>query len=388
MPQTVTRGPESTASVSSATQERYVEKEIARLTPDAAPLVVMTRSLKKKSIDHFKPEWFEKDLPARWDQVNNGAGYASGATSVVVDNASYFSVADIINVPRTAEKMRVSAVNTDTGALTLARGVGSTAAAALVDNDDLQIIGNAYAEGADRGIPKSHQPTNPYNYTQIFRTPFGQTRTESKTRHYVGGEKELAAEKLVEHMVDLERAFWFGERNRDTSDTGAPRNLMGGVLFYATSNITDFGTTVTEAEMESFMQNVTTYTGSGPKRALFASGIWISQLSQIAAGRLQTVSDKNATFGISVTQWITGHGTLNIIKNPLFENGAGGVGYGGYAAALDVGKLTYYYLADDNTKLRKNIQDPGVDGYVHEYLTECSLGFKNPSLHGIAKGLT
>ena len=382
------RARESTANTLSTVHERYVDREIHRLTPDAAPLTVLLRQIGKKSIPTTKPEWYEKELPARWDQVNNGAGYADNATSIVVDNAAYFSVRDIVNVPRTAEKMLVTAVNTGTNTLTVTRSVGPTAAAALVDNDDLQILGPGYAEGASLGNEKSHQPTAVYNYTQIFRTPFGETESERQSQKYVGGEKDLAAEKLVEHMIDIERSMWFGEREIDTTSTANPFRTQGGVLYFATSNVTDFGAAVTEAEMETWLQGITTYTASGDSRTLFASPTWISQLSQIAAGRIQTVSDRNATYGLKVTQWVTGHGTLNIVKNRLFENGAGGNGYGGYAAALDVKKLQYFYLGDRNTKLRRNVGTPGDDGYTHEYLTECALGFHNPSVHGVGKGLT
>lgn len=388
MAQTVIRARESTTNVLSNVVERYVDKEIHRLTPDAAPLTVLMRQLRSKSIDSQKPEWYEKGLPARWDQVNNGAGYADNATSVVVDNAAYFSVNDTVNVPRTGEKVRVTAVNTSTNTLTIVRSVGSTAAAALVDNDDLQILGPAFAEGAALGAEKSHQPTNVYNYMEIIRTPFGQTESARQSRQYVGGEKDLMAEKLVEHMIDIERKMWFGEREIDTTSTANPIRFMNGVLAYATSNVTDFGSTATEPEMETFLQNVTSYTGSGDSRTFFASPLWISQLSQIAAGRLQTVSDRSATFGIKVTQWITGHGTLNIVKNRLFENGAGGTGYAGYAVALDTSKLQYLYLGDRNTKLRRNIGTPGDDGYTSEYLTECCITLHNAELHGVAKGLT
>jgi hypothetical protein len=387
MAQTVIRARESTANIAAGVIERYVDREIARLTPDAAPLTVLMRQLKSKSIPSTKPEHFEKDLPARWDQVNNGAGYTAGDTAIVVDNAAYFSVSDVFNVPRTAEHIRVTAVTTATNTLTVSRAVGSTSAAALVDNDDLQILGPSFAEGAALGSEKSHQPTNPFNYTEIVRTPFGETESERQSQTYVGGEKEMMAEKLVEHMIDIERKMWFGERNLDTSDTAKPRRYMGGVLYWATSNIKDFGALMTEPELEDWLQDVFSYTASGESRTLFASPDWITELDQLAAGRIQTVSDRNATFGIAVKQWITGHGALNIVKNRLFENGAGGQGYGEYAVALDTGKLTYVYLGDRNTKLRKNVGDPGDDGYTHEYLTECCLLFKNKEVHGIGKNI-
>lgn len=388
MAQTVIRAPESTANVAAGVIERYVDREIHRLTPDAAPLTVLTRRAKSKSIPSTKPEWFETGLPARWDQINNGAGYTAADTAMVVDNAAYFSIRDVVNVPRTAEKMRVTAVNTSTNTVTFARSVGPTAAAALVDNDDLQILGNAFAEGASLGLPKSHHPTAVYNLTQILRTPFAQTRSQRDSQTYVGGEKDLMKSKLIEHMIDIERTALFGERDIDTTDTGQPVRYAGGALYYLTSNVQSVGGTWTEALIEAWTQNVFSYTGASGSRILLASPLAVSVLSQVAAGRIQTVSGKDQTFGISVAQWITGHGTFNIVKERLFENGPGGVGYGGYAVAIDPDKLSYFYLGDANTKLRKNVGTPGDDGYTHEYLTECCLGFHNPETMGVATGIS
>lgn len=384
MAQTVIRARESTANIVAGAVERYVDREIHYLTPDAAPLTVLLKRTRKKSIPSTKPEWFEKDLPARWDQVNNGGGYTAGDTAIVVDNGAYFSVRDEVNVPRTAEKMLVTAVNTGTNTLTVSRGVGSTSAAALVNDDDLQIIGNAYAEGAGLGNEKSHQPTNPYNYTQIERTPFGQTESQRQSNVYVGDEKDLMREKLIEHMIDLERTALFGERNIDTTSTANPIRYAGGALYYLTSNVTSAGT-LTEPEFETWAQGVFANTNASDSRVLLASPLLISTIGQIAAGRLQTVSDRNATYGINVTQWITGHGVFNIVKHRLLESGAGGQGYSGYGIAIDPSKTRYFVLGDRDTKLRKNIGTPGDDGYTHEYLTEACMGFHNPSSMGVLK---
>lgn len=385
MAQTVITARESTQNTNF--QERYVDREIARLTPNAAPLTVLLRNIKKISVPSWKPEHYEKGLPARWDQVNNGAGYASGDTAVVVDNAAYFPVGALVNVPRTGEHMRVTARVISTNTLTVSRSVGPTAAAALVDDDDLQILGTTYAEGAAKGTPQSHQPTAVFNYTEILRTIFGESESERQSQKYVGGEKDLMAEKLVEHMIDIERKMWFGERDIDTTSTDNPIRYMGGILYYATSNIKDFGGTFSEGEMEDWGASIGLYPGTSDTRTLFASPTWFGEIAQTAGARLQTVTDANATYGIRVSQWITGNLTFNIIKNRVFENGAGGTGYGEYAVALDVAKLAYLYLGDRNTKLRKNIETKGDDGYEHEYLTECCPGVKNPELAGVGKNI-
>jgi hypothetical protein len=64
---------------------------VLELEPEAAPLTVFTKKLSKKRTVNPAFNWLEDELAPRFDQVNNGAGYASGATSIVVDNGAYFA---------------------------------------------------------------------------------------------------------------------------------------------------------------------------------------------------------------------------------------------------------------------------------------------------------
>lgn len=392
MAQTVIRARESTRNIPSSRSVRDVSKMIAYLDPDAGPFTNILQRASSRAAIQPKFEWSEKDLEARWDQVNNGAGYASGATAVVVDNGKYFSVNDVVNVVRTGEKMLVTAVNTGTNTLTVARGVGSTAAAALVDNDDLQIIGQAYAEGANKGAEKSHQETWKYNYTEIFRIPFGVTNTQTNSENYTGPDRQrLRIEKMVVHKIDLERSALFGERNEDTgtnATTDNPVRYTGGLLYFLTSNGTNAGGVLTEPSVETFLQNVFGHTGGdADTRLLLASPLVISVIDQLAAGK-QMLVPKEKTYGVAINQWVTSHGTLLIAKHRLLENGAGGQGYAGYAIAVDPRKCTRRYLQNRDTMLRKDIQNPDADAWTDEYLTECGWQIENPELHGVLSGVT
>ena len=222
------RAAESTENIPSARRVRDVVKDLKYLDPDIAPLIQILQQANSASTSNSKFEWFEKDLPARWDAVNGTTGTG---TSVVVNNSEYFSVGDIVEVPRTHEKMRVTVVTTSTDTLTVVRAVGSTTVASLTSADDLLIVGNAYAEGSLAGNPKSHAETNPYNYTQITRTQMSVTGTEMESENYIGPDRpRLHMEGGIEHKLDLERTALFGERNISTSgydSTDNPRRPGG-----------------------------------------------------------------------------------------------------------------------------------------------------------------
>lgn len=381
---------ESTANVPSSRGVRDVGKGIAYVNSDQNPLIALTRNAKgqTRKATNRKVEWIEKEmLPPRWDQVNGAA--TTGETSVTVDNGGYFTAGDIVRVVPTGELLFVSSVSSNT--LTVTRSFGDsdgTAAATISDNSDLLILGNAIAEGAAVGTPKSHQEVYKYNFTQIFRTEFGATGTEAVTLNYTGNDRlRMAKEAAIEHAVDIERVFLFGERNEDTGTTASPRRSAGGLEYFLTSNLKDASGTLTEPEIEDWVQDLFQQTGGSSKRLLLASPKTCSVIDQLAAGRLQTVP-KEDTFGVAIKNWTTAHGDLMIVKHPLLTNGAGGTGYAGYNFAIEPSRLKYVYMDGRDTKLLKDRQAPGDDKFVDEYLTECSFEIHNDPYHGVLYGVT
>lgn len=390
MAQTVIRAAESTENIPSGRRVRDVVNELSRLDPDIAPLTQILQLSRSASAQDPKFEWGEKDLEARWDAVNGTTGTG---TSIVVDNSEYFSVYDVVQVVRTGELIRVTAVTTSTDTLTVARGVGSTSTAAVADNDDLLIVGNAYPEGSLSGTPKSHTETMPYNYTEITRTPAGVTGTEMNSTSYFGDARSrLRMEKGQMHKIDLERTAHFGQRNIDTTSTDNPVRYTGGLYYFfgTAANVTDVSSTgtLTMPTLETFLQSVFQHTGSSESRLLLAAPAVISIFDLLGASRIQTTSGEE-TFGMKVKTWLTSHGTLNIVKDRLLENGpTSGQGYGGEAWALDIKRLRLRYLSNRNTKFLEDIHANDYDGVKDEYLTEAGWEMKNPLLHGRLTGVT
>ena len=316
------------------------------------------------------------ELSPRWDAVNFASGYNTSATSIVVDNGSYFRAGHIIRNTDTGEQMLVTAVSTNT--LTVTRAFGSTAAAAITDNDSILIIGDASAEGADSPAVKTTQESKVTNYTQIFRTPFDVTETADASEMYGGRDLSYLRKKHgIEHKKDMERAFLFGEKKEDTSGT-QPRRTTAGLNSYVTTNRTDASGALTEAEFETFCRSLFRY--GSKKKTLFASPLVVSAINSWAGAKLQVVpSDK--TFGISISQYVTGHGTLNLVKHDLLEQD-----YSGYAFGVDTSNVMYRPLRD--TSLKMNIQDADSDTQKDEYLTEAGLQVNLEKTHAVLYGVT
>lgn len=319
-------------------------------------------------------------MQQRWDAINNGAGYADSATDMVVDNISYFAVGDIVKVPRTGECLRVTVVTTGTSTITVTRAYGETSAAALVDNDVLVIIGNANAEGATSPTLKSIKESALYNYTQIFRTTLGATETEKASEYYGGNDLSYTrAKKGKEHRIDIERAMLFGELKEDTTGT-QPVRTTRGLLKFITTNVTSDVGTLTKKAFDEFCATAFQY-GSDEK-ICFASGILLSAISTIAGQVLQTRIGEE-TFGLSIKEYISPFGKLNLVYHKGLESL-----YNGMGIVVDLPNIMYRPLKGRDTKLKTNIQANDADEQKDEYITEAGLQVELEKTHAVISGVT
>ena len=371
----------STGNVTAVRRVVDIASKIDVLEPDSAPLTQLTKKVEKHVAINPDFKWMEEEALTKTDQINYVTGYTSGATSVTVDTGANFRAGDVVKDVTTGEQFLVSAVTTN--ALTIIRGWGSTSATTVSDDDYLLIIGNANQEGTTKRDIKVADQTPKTNYTQIFRTPFGITRTADKSEMYGG--KDLAHQRmvqLIEHQKEIERTFWFGEPKEDTSNFTNPNRATGGVDYLISTNAAGMSGTMTEAEFEAFLRDGFRY-GSKTKW-LFAAPIYLSAINFWAKSAL-FVAPKDKTYGIDVRQWLTPFGMVNIVNCNLFTENAT---YGGYAYLLDLDGLAYRYLTDSDTRLKTNIQANDADGEEDEYISEVGFELRNEKKDALAYGTT
>jgi hypothetical protein len=356
---------------------------ISLLEPSAQPLTVFSRAAEKMRTVATKFSWLEEQSKARFDLINNGAGYASGATSLVVDNGAYFAQWDQILVTRTGEQMRVDGVSTNT--LTVTRGIGSTAQA-IVDNDELMIIGSAQSENDTSKPAASDIPSKVTNNTQIFRTPF-----EASDSLRASGFQASPAEwdrqsrnKGIEHAKDIEYTSLLGRKSA-TTVSGKENRTTGGVLSFIATNQTDAGGDLSETEWNAFLLQQGRY--SQQNKLALCSGIGLAALQKFPAGKMQWKQDESS-YGINVGHFYSPFGSLNCVWHRLLE----GAKYSGYIVVIDMDEVAYRYLANDelnrDTKILPNRQPRDQDGRKDEFLTECGLKFGQERKHGLISGIT
>lgn len=186
----------------------------------------------------------------------------------------------------------------------------------------------------------------------------------------------------TQHSLDIERAFLFGEKKNGTGSNSLPMRATGGVLEFIEQNnayVQDQGGILTAPDFNTFLREGFTYGNN--QKMLFAGGPVLQAINEFARGQLQTVVGAN-TYGVEISKYRTAFGSINIVHHPLLVED-----YGGYAFLLDMECFRYRYMNNRDTKLRTNVQAPGVDGEIDEYLTECGLERKQAARCALLKGV-
>ncbi len=356
---------------------------INMLEPSAQPLAVFSRMANKKKTVATKFSWLESRSKARFD-TTSGAVASTTTTTIPVTHGAYFQQWDQVLNTRTGEQMRVDAVIGDN--LTVTRGIGSTAAN-LNSGDELLIIGTAQPEGDTSKDARSNLPSKVTNYTQIFRTSFEVSGSLEASAFQVAPAEwpRQAKDKGIEHAKDIEYTLLLGRKSATTPGNAEARTT-GGLLSFVTTNQTDAGGDLSEAEFNAWMGQFARYS-SGQGLLALASQVAVSALNKFPASKQQTKNDET-TYGMSVTHYTSPFGSLNLVYHPLLE----GTKYGGYLIGVNMDEVAYRYLGNDqvsrDTKVLPNRQAPDLDGTKSEYLSEIGLEFGLTEKHGVLTGIT
>jgi hypothetical protein len=362
-------------------------ERINLLEPSAQPLAVFSRRASKRRTVATKYSWLEDKSKARFAATAATASTTVGTITLAAGQGAFFQQWDQFLNTRTGEQLRVDGVAGD--ALTVTRNINSSGVGtgvAMNSGDELLIIGSAQPENDTSKPARSDLPSKVSNNTQIFRTPFEISGSLQASAFQVqpGEWPRQARNKGIEHAKDIEYTFLLGRKSA-TNPGSTEDRTTGGVLSFISSNQTDAGGDLSEAEFNAFMLQVMRY-GSGSKLAL-ASGVGVSALNKFPASKQQTRNDED-TYGMNVTQYSSPFGSLNLVYHRLLE----GTKYSGYIIVVDMEEVAYRYLANDemnrDTKVLQNRQPNDQDGRKDEYLSEVGLEFGLQQTHGVLTGIT
>jgi len=382
---TGSRGPEDHVS------QRVVldmQDRILLYMPSATPFTTITGGIKgKRKAFNRQFEWLEKDFKPRAAEVTTA--YTAGATTVIVSatDATKIAANDLLKNTRTNEILLVT--TPATGSMTVVPGIGGGSADGAV-GDKLLILGSSYTDYATIGTFKSITEYRNYNYTQIFRKPFGFTGRDLVTELY-GGDDKMTETKWqgVEHKRDIEYALLFGKRHLIAAAGGVhERTMTGGLDWAINTNRWDVtGVSLTKRAFDEFLEEGLRWgrggylQGSGTKY-LFHASRWGTEINSWADNKLEyRVLDKQ--YGMSATEYVSPHGRVMLVHAPILDEF-----HPDMAFLVDVNHVDYVYLRQRDTKLLSGREANDLDGESYEYFSDCGLQVEFEQSHAILSGLS
>lgn len=359
-------------------------KGIHNLYPNAAPLLhVITRASKQVVSD---PEFnhFEKQFPAQVLQADGGE--TDSATSLTVNSGDANKVRKdhLLRNTRTLETVRVTADPSVGTEVSIARSVGTTAAAAINDDDYFIVIGTAHSEGDPVPTAVWYDPSKVYGACQIFRNSTDQTETARRTDMRTGPiSKEARREALLLHEIDKERAFVFGEYSVSASGN-AVRRTTAGLLEKISTNVTDFAGTVSRSAFNSALADLFV-DGSSEKLFLGGNGSILTLWNMVESMAWNVYDRTDASYGIKISEFVTPFGSLMVTHDKLLTKTQD---FSDWAIVVDPEYLGYRFVKGRDTELLRNRQNPGDDRVIDEYLAEVGLEVMHEETHAVFKNMT
>lgn len=381
----------------------YLRKSYAanmlRYAPNGmAPLFGLTNMAGTGTALSVEHGYFAKTMV--FPSVTLTAPVADGvATSFTVASTANILPGDLLRANSTGEIVRVAAV-VDATTLTVLRGVGQIAAAAIASSVVLYGVGNAHEQGSVRPASRLMNPVRVQNNTQIFRNAWALPGTMEAIAPIVGN--SLVAESRQDcglfHAADIEKSMIFGQKSGQIVNQQYMTTMDGIVetvrRLAPAGNTTVAGATTDYDELEDALEpcfDTITNGRNGNERVLIVGGTARKVINQIGrlSGQYQIV-DGQTNFGLQFQTFKTSRGTFRMIEHPMLNSNDD---WKKMAIALDLPSIKMMYLQGRKTQNREyNMNgtpvDSGIDAVGGTLTTECTLEITNPSAHAVIYGLT
>lgn len=278
-------------------------------------------------------------------------------------------------------------------------------------NAPISIIGNANAEGSNSRPGIFVKPFLQQQFTQIFKNSFSVTGTAAVVPTDWDGRgtyPELSQDNLTQHMVQMERAFFWSKRSYSTViDDGeeVPLRTMGGLIWFleqyeaadspyrggtgaaALTSINDddkriikpTNNTMTFAFFsETLMERLfRVVSNKGYEKICMCGNGFLGVLNAYLRANTETTRayKSETSIGWNVYTVEFPWGTVHFKTHPLFNRDPNRR----YDAwFLDIGGLVYRPLRGRDTMKLKNQQKNGYDKRKDLWLTETSLEVRLP----------
>lgn len=388
---TITSGQRRFASIGTARLKPQVIEKLIKKHADACPVVALLNKLGKvKTVGQPTFYHFEGDRLPRVLEIDLGAGYTSGDTSIVVasGHSKRLQPNTILRVARTSEMIRVTAVNTGTETLTCTRGFGGSTAAALLDNDELHICGMADTDGNTAPSGISSEPTQVTNALQIWKKVVELSGRDINADNYGEDEKVRAIADIHESlMLEMETGYLF-----NTGISTSDPTMSAGFDKWVTTNVSDLaGVELDEQSWNTWLRNIGRYNhGKSMKRSMAFVGTNICEALDSFGRDVVRYEANDETLGIKAMSYQNSFMDLKLVRHGLFDDNLGsGASYGrwgGRALFINFDYAGRAVFKGRALNLYDNVELPGTDGKKWMYMADEGLWVAAETYHGIMKG--
>jgi len=293
---------------------------------------------------------------------------------------------------------------------------------ATIDDAKCTVIGTSFAEGSGAPDVFSESLDDDFGFTQIFKTAceMSNTARATKYRGYDDEFQRIWNLKLREHKIDIERAMLFGQR-ASTGGIQYSEGIAGHIIANGTAvgGTTDLAYSAGAPYFRSAAADELTYDrllsdfevvydparGGGDSKLALASLPAISFFNKLGKDSFLHASmsyngtnqppsgtalsnsalrynmdEKNGSYGHKIMVLETIHGTLNLVKEPLFRGNAAG-----FIAMVDLDHVAYRPLVGNgvnrDTQIMTNVQSADEDLRKDMIMTEAGLEISLPESH-------
>ena len=285
------------------------------------------------------------------------------------------------------------------------------------DATKCQVIGTSYAEGSGAPDVFSEELETDSGLTQIFKTACEMSNTARATRYrgYADEFQRIWNNKLREHKVDIERAMLFGQQ-ATVGGIQYTEGICGHVIKNGTAVVNDAAlsyssgapyfrsSTASELTYDRLLSDFEVVYdpargGTDAKLALASMPVltFFNKLGAdaflnktLTAGTSDTVNDvsnlrynlseKQGSYGHRILSVDTIHGTMNLVKEPLFRGFSSG-----FLMMVDLDHVAYRPLVGNgvnrDTQIMTNVQSADEDLRKDMIMTESGLEVSLPETH-------
>ena len=274
------------------------------------------------------------------------------------------------------------------------------------------VVGNSWGQGS--GYPETWKD-NPfstgYGLTQIFKTSLAMDNTTraTVTKYEPNEYARVWREKLIEHKWDIETALLFGSQYTDgngvTHTQGAVDYIIGYGNVFSGSGMGGTGTKSQDDFLDDMSHFLDPRYNNANATVFFVSTDvynWLHKLSGYMSANMSqiaTVGDSQAranwdmgragtkdAFGVSVTQFTTPYGDMNVARNVHLDGSpvkmlAVNMRYAAYRPLVGNGlnRDTAIYVGV------QTLENSGVDRRVDLIQTEAGMEWQMPEAHAVWK---